>query len=193
MKFLYVLAALLVLTQVIQVEALFGLIALKAGAIGYALGRASGGFGGGYGRRRGGYGGYGRQYGRRGGYGHHRYGRDLTAVQQLDETSREGLQMDAYFAAVQLGDEDGCGLRLVCELRTMDPAQLGEEENIILALFGSNVPSSGRPDSPKLAYDAAADLGSRAGSVEVCAETFHACQYGSAELIQAIKDSSPEQ
>ena len=42
MKFLYVLAALLVMTQVIQVEAILGLIALKAGAIGYALGRSSG-------------------------------------------------------------------------------------------------------------------------------------------------------
>ena len=93
------------------------------------LGSRGRGYGGGY-RRRGGYGGY-----RRGGYGRHRYGRDLTAVTEA-ETSVEGLQMDAYFAAVQLGDDDGCGLRLVCELHTMNPAQLGEEENMILALFG---------------------------------------------------------
>ena len=43
--------------------------------------------------------------------------------------------MDAYFAAVQLGDSDGCGLRLVCELRTREPEQLGEEEYMIMALF----------------------------------------------------------
>ena len=55
------------------------------------------------------------------------------------------------------------------------------------------MPSSHRPDSPKLAYDAAAELGSRAGSVEVCAETYHACQHGSEELIQALRDNSPEQ
>ncbi|XP_037072528.1 uncharacterized protein LOC119093645 [Pollicipes pollicipes] len=99
--------------------------------------------------------------------------------------------MDAFFQAVRLGDADGCGMRLVCELRTLDPRFLGEEGNMILALFGSDVPSSGRADSPKRLYDAAAELGSSTGTAEVCAQTFTACEYDSETLLEAI--TSPEE
>jgi len=58
--------------------------------------------------------------------------------------------------------------------------------------FSDNVPSSHRPDSPKRLYDAAAELGSQAGTAEVCAETFKACQDDAATLVASLRDNSEQ-
>ena len=54
------------------------------------------------------------------------------------------------------------------------------------------MPSSGRPDSPKLAYDAAAELGLRNGSIPTCAKTYHTCPFGYEALMAELRDDSAE-
>ncbi|XP_068227491.1 uncharacterized protein [Palaemon carinicauda] len=121
--------------------------------------------------------------GRRNGFGrhHYRYGRsaddDSAAVQKTMNLIRQQ-------------DFSGCGLKLVCELASMEGDQLTLEEMDILSLVGTSIkPGEGLlPGSALQEYQAARGLGEYGHD---CALVFPSCPFNSSQLIETVMSYLP--
>ncbi|XP_018026766.1 uncharacterized protein LOC108682157 [Hyalella azteca] len=86
-------------------------------------------------------------------------------------------------------DQLGCGQRLVCELQATDDQQLTPTELQILEIFGRDVRplKASQMQKPASLYHYAAQVGSKAASTDVCAETFDLCPLDRAAIMDAYQ------
>lgn len=148
----------------------FGLVALKAALVGYAIGRG------------GGRGGYRGGYRRRGGYGHgyrHRYGRSI-------EDSEEDLSNDLIVEA-ELQDTDDCAKMLICQLNAKTNEEpLDTTETLIKSMFGTDPNGGLDVTKSSVVFDLAATIGQHAG-MKQCTLLYGRCDVPYKQLLNILE------
>jgi len=93
----------------------------------------------------------------------------------------------------QLDKQTGCGMKVVCELsaRYHLNENLGDEERLILSLFGSQAgPLSFVKSKSKNLYYRSFELGRDYGR-DRCVQIFHRCKHSSEEIFNTLKQTTP--
>ena len=116
---------------------------------------------------------------------------DEAAVADSEAGRLASLQLvDAYFTTILDVDVDDCGKKLVCEIMTLESAQLAPEEGIIRLLF-EEAGTAIDPLSSKAEYDLAAFVGNNYNK-ETCARRYHKCSYDRQTILQGLRKLEKE-
>ncbi|CAL4083238.1 unnamed protein product [Meganyctiphanes norvegica] len=98
---------------------------------------------------------------------------------------------DLFLTLAANNDQLGCGMRLVCELEATSDDELGEEEALILNLFGRGPePVKFQDlDKPKAGFQYAAYVGATTGE---CEKVFGTCPFNRSTMMTAFKEALNE-
>jgi len=102
---------------------------------------------------------------------------------------RSAEETEAIFSLVSSMDMYSCGKALVCALEAKDSQSLGQDEQIIMALFADRKSKSLNVASAKIEYELAAELGLATKDEVACRKRYSTCPYTADEMMGALRDS----
>merc|ERR1712061_310879 len=100
------------------------------------------------------------------------------------EVEAEGFDINNWYRDMTEMDQDGCGKKLVCELRAKQKFGFTEDERLIAENFGSGTQVD--VSDITVEYDLAAQLGKYMG-LERCQQLYNRCDLSSSDMIRMIK------
>merc|ERR1712038_331472 len=100
------------------------------------------------------------------------------------EVEAEGFDINNWYRDMTEMDQDGCGKKLVCELRAKQKFGFTEDERLIAENFGSGTQVD--VSDITVEYDLAAQLGKYMG-LERCQQLYNRCDLSSSDMVSMIK------
>merc|ERR1711874_723352 len=100
------------------------------------------------------------------------------------EVEAEGFDINNWYRDMTEMDQDGCGKKLVCELRAKQKFGFTEDERLIAENFGSGTQVD--VSDITVEYDLAAQLGKYMG-LERCQQLYNRCDLSSTDMVRMIK------
>merc|ERR1712223_1105414 len=100
------------------------------------------------------------------------------------EVEAGGFDINNWYRDMTEMDQDGCGKKLVCELRAKQKFGFTEDERLIAENFGSGTQVD--VSDITVEYDLAAQLGKYMG-LERCQQLYNRCDLSSADMVRMIK------
>merc|ERR1712141_685440 len=100
------------------------------------------------------------------------------------EVEAGGFDINNWYRDMTEMDQDGCGKKLVCELRAKQKFGFTEDERLIAENFGSGTQVD--VSDITVEYDLAAQLGKYMG-LERCQQLYNRCDLSSSDMVRMIK------
>merc|ERR1712110_745485 len=102
------------------------------------------------------------------------------------EVEQGGFDINNWYRDMTEMDQDGCGKKLICELRAKEKSTVGftEDERLIAENFGSGTQVD--VSDITVEYDLAAQLGKYMG-LERCQQLYNRCDLSSSDMVRMIK------
>merc|ERR1712024_427263 len=100
------------------------------------------------------------------------------------EVEAGGFDINNWYRDMTEMDQDGCGKKLICELRAKQKSGFTEDERLIAENFGSGTQVD--VSDITVEYDLAAQLGKYMG-LERCQDLYNRCDLSSADMVRMIK------
>merc|ERR1711913_234537 len=100
------------------------------------------------------------------------------------EVEAGGFDINNWYRDMTEMDQDGCGKKLVCELRAKQKSGFTEDERLIAENFGSG--NQVDVSDITVEYDLAAQLGKYMG-LERCQQLYNRCDLSSSDMVRMIK------
>merc|ERR1712020_617636 len=100
------------------------------------------------------------------------------------EVEAGGFDINNWYRDMTEMDQDGCGKKLICELRAKQKSGFTEDEKLIAENFGSGTQVD--VSDITVEYDLAAQLGKYMG-LERCQQLYNRCDLSSADMVRMIK------
>merc|ERR1712186_280438 len=100
------------------------------------------------------------------------------------EVEAGGFDINTWYRDMTEMDQDGCGKKLICELRAKQKSGFTEDERLIAENFGSGTQVD--VSDITVEYDLAAQLGKYMG-LERCQQLFNRCDLSSSDMVRMIK------
>merc|ERR1711997_348681 len=100
------------------------------------------------------------------------------------EVEAGGFDINTWYRDMTEMDQDGCGKKLICELRAKQKSGFTEDERLIAENFGSGTQVD--VSDITVEYDLAAQLGKYMG-LERCQQLYNRCDLSSSDMIRMIK------
>merc|ERR1712110_1080248 len=102
------------------------------------------------------------------------------------EVDQGGFDINNWYRDMTEMDQDGCGKKLICELRAKEKSTVGftEDERLIAENFGSGTQVD--VSDITVEYDLAAQLGKYMG-LERCQQLYNRCDLSSSDMVRMIK------
>merc|ERR1712083_1112317 len=100
------------------------------------------------------------------------------------EVEAGGFDINNWYRDMTEMDQDGCGKKLVCELRAKQKFGFTEDERLIAENFGSGTQVD--VSDITVEYDLAAQLGKYMG-LERCQQLYNRCDLSSSDMVKMIK------
>merc|ERR1712110_251179 len=100
------------------------------------------------------------------------------------EVEQGGFDINNWYRDMTEMDQDGCGKKLICELRAKEKSGFTEDERLIAENFGSG--NQVDVSDITVEYDLAAQLGKYMG-LERCQQLYNRCDLSSSDMIRMIK------
>merc|ERR1712024_103614 len=100
------------------------------------------------------------------------------------EVEAGGVDINNWYRDMTEMDQDGCGKKLICELRAKQKSGFTEDERLIAENFGSGTQVD--VSDITVEYDLAAQLGKYMG-LERCQQLYNRCDLSSADMVRMIK------
>merc|ERR1712024_355070 len=100
------------------------------------------------------------------------------------EVEAGGFDINNWYRDMTEMDQDGCGKKLICELRAKQKSGFTEDERVIAENFGSGTQVD--VSDITVEYDLAAQLGKYMG-LERCQQLYNRCDLSSADMVRMIK------
>merc|ERR1711981_476594 len=102
------------------------------------------------------------------------------------EVEQGGFNINNWYRDMTEMDQDGCGKKLICELRAKEKSSVGftEDEKLIAENFGSGTQVD--VSDITVEYDLAAQLGKYMG-LERCQQLYNRCDLSSDDMVNMIK------
>merc|ERR1739848_901246 len=100
------------------------------------------------------------------------------------EVEAGGFDINPWYRDMTEMDQDGCGKKLICELRAKQKSGFTEDERLIAENFGSGTQVD--VSDITVEYDLAAQLGKYMG-LERCQQLYNRCDLSSSDMVRMIK------
>jgi len=100
------------------------------------------------------------------------------------EVEAGGFDINNWYRDMTEMDQDGCGKKLICELRAKQKSGFTEDERLIAENFGSGTQVD--VSDITVEYDLAAQLGKYMG-LERCQQLYNRCDLSSSDMVRMIK------
>merc|ERR1712141_513898 len=100
------------------------------------------------------------------------------------EVEAGGFDINNWYRDMTEMDQDGCGKKLICELRAKQKSGFTEDERLIAENFGSGTQVD--VSDITVEYDLAAQLGKFMG-LDRCQQLYNRCDLSSADMVRMIK------
>merc|ERR1711936_293997 len=100
------------------------------------------------------------------------------------EVEAGGFDINDWYRDMTEMDQDGCGKKLICELRAKQKSGFTEDERLIAENFGSGTQVD--VSDITVEYDLAAQLGKYMG-LERCQQLYNRCDLSSSDMVRMIK------
>jgi len=100
------------------------------------------------------------------------------------EVEAGGFDINTWYRDMTEMDQDGCGKKLICELRAKQKSGFTEDERLIAENFGSG--NQVDVSDITVEYDLAAQLGKYMG-LERCQQLYNRCDLSSSDMVRMIK------
>merc|ERR1711981_1192265 len=100
------------------------------------------------------------------------------------EVEAGGFDINTWYRDMTEMDQDGCGKKLICELRAKQKSGFTEDERLIAENFGSGTQVD--VSDITVEYDLAAQLGKYMG-LERCQQLYNRCDLSSSDMVRMIK------
>merc|ERR1712141_815491 len=100
------------------------------------------------------------------------------------EVEAGGFDINSWYRDMTEMDQDGCGKKLICELRAKQKSGFTEDERLIAENFGSGTQVD--VSDITVEYDLAAQLGKYMG-LDRCQQLYNRCDLSSSDMIRMIK------
>merc|ERR1712024_155607 len=100
------------------------------------------------------------------------------------EVEAGGFDINTWYRDMTEMDQDGCGKKLICELRAKQKSGFTEDERLIAENFGSG--NQVDVSDITVEYDQAAQLGKYMG-LERCQQLYNRCDLSSSDMVRMIK------
>merc|ERR1711990_1341771 len=100
------------------------------------------------------------------------------------EVEAGGFDINTWYRDMTEMDQDGCGKKLICELRAKQKSGFTEDERVIAENFGSGTQVD--VSDITVEYDLAAQLGKYMG-LERCQQLYNRCDLSSSDMVRMIK------
>merc|ERR1711913_216296 len=100
------------------------------------------------------------------------------------EVEAGGFDINTWYRDMTEMDQDGCGKKLICELRAKQKSGFTEDERLIAENFGSGTQVD--VSDITVEYDLAAQLGKYMG-LERCRQLYNRCDLSSEDMVRMIK------
>merc|ERR1712001_252990 len=100
------------------------------------------------------------------------------------EVEAGGFDINTWYRDMTEMDQDGCGKKLICELRAKQKSGFTEDERLIAEDFGSGTQVD--VSDITVEYDLAAQLGKYMG-LERCQQLYNRCDLSSSDMVRMIK------
>merc|ERR1711990_1184010 len=100
------------------------------------------------------------------------------------EVESGGFDINNWYRDMTEMDQDGCGKKLICELRAKQKSGFTEDERLIAENFGSG--NQVDVSDITVEYDLAAQLGKYMG-LERCQQLYNRCDLSSSDMVRMIK------
>jgi len=112
---------------------------------------------------------------------------DLLELKRIKrEVEQGGFDINNWYRDMTEMDQDGCGKKLICELRAKEKSTVGftEDERLIAENFGSG--NQVDVSDITVEYDLAAQMGKYMG-LERCRQMYNRCDLSSDDMVRMIK------
>merc|ERR1711953_572123 len=100
------------------------------------------------------------------------------------EVDAGGFDINNWYRDMTEMDQDGCGKKLICELRAKQKSGFTEDERLIAENFGNGTQVD--VSDITVEYDLAAQLGKYMG-LERCQQLYNRCDLSSSDMVRMIK------